>query len=502
MAPDIAQTLRRSLLILSAVTVVTAWFSVLFYFPDEHFQILEFMSYRLGITQPADLPWEFAARIRPWLQPMIYFAIAKPLLWLGLHDLFAVTFVLRLLTGLFSVAALAVFARAIIGTLDGEAERLFFVRYLPLFGFLPYLFVRTASESFAAAFFAIALAVALRGRGARRLAGAGLLCGLAFESRYQSAFLALGLFAWLAIIARARITALMAFMGGGLVALVIGTLADRWGYGAWGFPPWGYLQFNVLGGGAEHQFGREPFFAYLYLMPAQFFFAITLVLMAAMAAMWLRNPRHPVTWATLPFVLAHVLVAHKEARFLFPLAILATAFPVLGFSPLLPRWREAFARLWRWRNGRAAKVITALSVIFMAYLAIYPFGIRPHMPMARYLYRHDIGTVYSFDPSFQSYPIYRGAFRAEAVDAPHLDALLEKGPVLVMAETPAPPRIPGAHITLLYSEFPLARFGYGAAGADYIRGWEGFSARHGWLKLLPLYWYTLYRVERSATIRS
>ena len=42
----------------------------------------------------------------------------------------------------------------------------------------------------------------------------------------------------------------------------------------------------------------------------------------------------------------------------------------------------------------------------------------------------------------------------------------------------------------------------GATGADYIQGYSAFAARHRFLKLLPLYWYTLYRVERSATIRS
>jgi hypothetical protein len=54
---------------------------------------------------------------------------------------------------------------------------------------------------------------------------------------------------------------------------------------------------------------------------------------------------------------------------------------------------------------------------------------------------------------------------------------------------------------LLYSEFPLARFGSGAMGTDYIRGYSAFATRHRFLKLLPLHWYTLYRVERSATIR-
>ncbi|HEV7960616.1 MAG TPA: hypothetical protein VGP01_06260, partial [Rhizomicrobium sp.] len=58
--------LRHSLMILAAAVAVTAWFSELFYFPDEHYQVLEFMSYKLGITQASDLPWEFSAHIRPW----------------------------------------------------------------------------------------------------------------------------------------------------------------------------------------------------------------------------------------------------------------------------------------------------------------------------------------------------------------------------------------------------------------------------------------------------
>jgi phosphatidylinositol glycan class B len=86
-------------------------------------------------------------------------------------------------------------------------------------------------------------------------------------------------------------------------------------------------------------------------------------------------------------------------------------------------------------------------------------------------------------------------------DRAQLDALLAKGPVYLMSQTPVPPQLPGTNATLLYSEFPLARFGYGQMGADYITGYTTFAARNRFLKLLPLYWYTLYRVERSATIR-
>jgi phosphatidylinositol glycan class B len=496
--------LRRSLLILGAVILVTAWFSETFYFPDEHYQILEFMALKLGITQAADLPWEYSARIRPWFQPLIYFLIAKPLMLLGLMDMFAIAFALRLATGLFSLAALAAFVRAVLPTIDGDEERRAFVGYLPLFGFLPYLFVRIASETFSAAFFALGLTLAIDKRSMSRLVLAGLFCGLAFESRYQAGLLGLGLFAWLAVIGRARLTELTAFVGGGMAALAIGALADRWGYGQWVFPPLGYVDVNLFQGLAAHQFGREPVFAYLYLLPAQIFFAISLVLMAAMVCMWLRNFRHPVSWATLPFVLAHVAVAHKEARFLFPIAILATSFPVLGFSPRLGLWRESFARLWSWRHSWIAKGVTAISLLGMAYFAVYPFGVRPHMSMARYLYRHWQGPIYSLAPPFTSYPMFRPAgFKSQRLRSmAELDARLAEGPVLLMSETPTPPALPtNAHATLLYSEFPLERFGSGAMGTDYIRGYSAFATRHRFLKLLPLHWYTLYRVERSATIR-
>jgi phosphatidylinositol glycan class B len=211
------------------------------------------------------------------------------------------------------------------------------------------------------------------------------------------------------------------------------------------------------------------------------------------------------SWTTLPFVLAHMAAAHKEARFLFPMAILATAFPVLGFSPLLPRWRSLFARIWSWRKSWAMKAVTALSLLGMAYFALYPFGVRPHMPMARYLYRHWPGAIYSFTTPFQSYPIFQPAgFRSERLrDGEQLEALLDKGPVYLMAQTPQPPPVvQGIRFTLLYSEFPLTRFGYGQAGADYIRDYKAFDAKHKFFRLLPLYWYTLYRVERSATMRS
>lgn len=515
MLTDQDRLLLRSIVFVGIVTIITAWFSDLFYFPDEHYQVLEFMSQKLAITPASDLPWEYAARIRPWMQPFLYFLIAKAVIVLGVRDLFNVTFILRLITGLFSLAALAIFARQILSTIEGQAEKRVFLGYLPFFGFLPYLFVRTSSETLSGDFFAMGLSLALAAKPKPPLFWAGLLCGLAFECRYQTAILSAGLLAWLVIIARIKWGGTVHFMAGGIGALCLGLLADRWGYGSWEFPPWSYFQTNIIQGVASGTFGSDPVFAYLYLIPAQIFFAITLVLMAAMIMMWLRNPRHVLTWVTLPFALVHMMIAHKEARFFFPLAILATSFPVLAFSPALPKWRGLMERVWQWRLGNAAKLVTAISVIAMSFFAVYPFGLRPHMPMAKYLYRHFSGVLYSFvpptgvysyDPPFQSYPMYRTARlrsrKLESVQQLHM--LLDKGAVYLLCDTPSLPQgVPqNVHAQLLFSEFPFAIYGYGALGTRFAGDYNRFVIAAPWLKLLPLDWLTLYRLERSTAMRS
>ena len=491
------RTLRSSLVLLGLVTFVTAWFSTLFYFPDEHYQVLEFMGLKLGITAPAELPWEYGAHIRPWTQSFIYYALARGAMALGLNDLFAVTFVLQLLTGLFSLAGLSLFARSVMETMERD-EKQAFASYLLLLGFLPYLFVRTSSETFAAAFFTAGLAVAMRGRA---LFWAGVLCGLAFDSRYQAGIMIAGLAAWLFLIARAHALLLAQFSVGVLAAVALGALADRWGYGFWNPTPWLYFKANLVDGVAAQKFGTDPVFAYLYLLPVQFFFAITLVVMAGMVAMWLRNPRHVLTWISLPFVLVHMALGHKEARFLFPLAIMATAFPVLGFSPHLARGREWVARAWAWRSGWMARIVTGLSVAGMVVLAVYPFGFRPHLPMAKYVYRHFEGGIsaYSTDVEpFESYPLYRPrGFQVTKMTS--LDSLADKGSVYLFAERPSLNALPsGMRATLIYSEFPFAGLGYDRLGSAWLDAVADFSSHAGrFLKLPCLSWITLYRLERT-----
>jgi phosphatidylinositol glycan class B len=492
-APGTEGTLNRGFAILAVVTVVTAWFSETFFFPDEHYQILEYMAMKLGITSPADLPWEFGARARPFTQAFLYYLIAAPLRALGLTDLFELMAVLRLVTGIVSLAALFAFAKLFLERLEHDDEKRAYARMLPFMGFLPYLFVRTASETAACAFFTFTLVLAVRGGGWRRMLAAGLLAGLAFVCRYQSAFLTLGLMAWLVVVARQGWRPMLAFIGGGLAAVVAALFIDRWGYGEWCLPPWNYFDVNLIQGVAAKTFGTSPFFAYFYLEPGTIFAPITAALMIAGVVSAIRAPRHAVTWVTVPFFLVHCFMAHKEERFLFPLAIFATAWPALAFSG---------TKLWSWRKSWAAKVVGWSAVAAMLFLAVYPFGIRPHMKMAKYLYRTFPAGLhaYSFDAErFESYPMVRPKpYRVDILfDTQDLQTALAKGPVYLFSDTPTlPVTLPqGVGARLEYSEFVLARSD--AAAATKVMCAAADLKRNGPIHPPKLAFLTLFRVERG-----
>lgn len=507
-ARDSKTLLTRSLVIITLFTLSTAWVSDLYFWPDEHWQVLEFMSMKLGITPPGDLTWEYGAQVRSWMQPFLYWLIAKPLMLAGIRDMFVVVFALRLCTGLLSLAALARFVRLLQEDLPRADEKRAFAAMLPFMGFLPYLFVRTAGETVSMAFFMLGMVAAIRAARSgslKQMLAAGVFCGMAFEVRYQSALLIIALFAWLAIVARSKPSLLATLTAGGLIPAAAALLIDRWGYGVWSFPAWNYLDIVLLQGLAARESGTAPFFAFFYLLPANIFAPIIVLQLVALVVACLRNPRHYVTWTTAVFFLGHCLMCHKEERFLFPLAILATAWPVLAFSPGKQKPFAFFAKAWDWRKSWAAKFAGFTAAAAMLFCAIYPFGIRPHMPMAQYIYRHFPQgiTAYTFeDAVFQTYPIYRPAYYVSK----HLNSqtelltLLDKGPIYLFAETPtlAPGLLPkGVKAEILYSEFP---FGMSAKLAPYGTRWMcgyAYWRQHSFVHPPRLAWMTLYRLSRG-----
>lgn len=374
---------------------------------DEHYSVVEFVGYKLGKTPASELPWEFRAQIRPWLQPGMYYLAAKALTAAGVENPFLLSLAFRAISGMIgwlAIVSMMLSANMLFGA--GRARRMAVVLLATLW-LIPYLSVRTSGESLAGSFFALGIAALLLGSTAEKESEAfglgqrgfllsavliaGLCFGFAFEFRCQIAFGAIGVMSWMALSSGGSIPRQIGrFMLAGCgVMTVVGLclLVDRWGYGCWTCVPWNYFHVDVLQGRPSLD-GTAPIWAYFGMIAANPMALVAIPWAAAMLITWVRQPRHIVTWATLPFFAAHSLVPHKELRYLFPIALVS----VLGFAvALMPspasrlHWNW-LKNVWRRRRSVWAKALAAVNAIALIYVCSASHA--PSLNFQRYLYNH------------------------------------------------------------------------------------------------------------------
>src|SRR5690349_18118984 len=140
---------RRDLFIAGILLIgITAWFSIGYHHPDEHYQIWEFAKYKLGESPLADLPWEYHEQMRPGLQPFLAYCSILGARILGITDPFIQVFLLRLLTGLLVFWVYWKWCDALESTLGDRGRMLRLC--LVFFWMFPYLNVRFSSENMSA----------------------------------------------------------------------------------------------------------------------------------------------------------------------------------------------------------------------------------------------------------------------------------------------------------------------------------------------------------------
>lgn len=348
------------------IILITAWFSIGYHHPDEHYQILEFAKYKLGESQASDLPWEFQEQMRPGLQPFLAYCAILCSRFAGITDPFTQAFLLRALAGLLAFGVYWKWSRLESDMFrdSGELLRLCLV----FFWMFPYLDVRFSSENLSGISFLAGLLLIYPAPGQQpplRLMAGGFLLGLSFFFRYQIAFAAIGLGFWLLMQEKAPWKTWLYLLCGALMAFIPGLAADRWLYGDWVLAPYNYFAQNILENKAAG-FGVSPWWSYLIDLPVTLLPPLSILLIVFLVIGIGRMPRHVFVWCLAPFLLFHTVIEHKETRFLFPLI-----FPI--FYLAIFGWLEyangkKLSQLARFGLG----FLLVINMLALCFRSLYP----------------------------------------------------------------------------------------------------------------------------------
>jgi phosphatidylinositol glycan class B len=355
---------KRIYYLSAAACMIASVFSLGFHHPDEHFQILEFAGARLGLSDPHSMPWEYAAEMRSAFQPFIVFFLYRFQSIFGVPDPFTIAFILRLFSAALSLVCIYAFTKTFSPEVNDPGLRRWFVVLSFLLWFIVYHNVRFSSENWSGKFFILGLVLIYRDFKTRRwitTLAAGIALGLSFVMRYQSLFLISGLVAWLIFMRKEKYGSLALLCSGIGLACMAGLAVDRWYYGHWTITAWNYIDQNILQDKAV-QFGKAAWWFYFsegftQLLPP---FSILFILSMLMFLLFKRG--HVLTWITIPFLLVHFLISHKEIRFLFPIETFLPFFLISSIDIIAQR---NTARL-----SGSVSLNRAAIVLFLVYNAI------------------------------------------------------------------------------------------------------------------------------------
>ncbi len=308
------------------VFVVTAVFSHGYFHPDEHYQILEFAGYKLGLSPASDLPWEFDAKIRPAIQPALAYLVIKTMNIFSIFDPFTYALVLRLITSILFWLVITNLCLYFLNDFKSAGGKKMYLLMNYFLWFIPFISVRFSSEAYSAISFFGAVYLILKSKELTEvkknlnLLFAGLLLGFSFYFRFQMGFAIIGLGLWLLFIDRIKLPKLSLIILFGVLALYCSYLIDQWFYQTPVLTPYNYFYSNIIQGKAA-SFGTEPWWYYFTSYINNGFPPSSFILLILFFLGIYLKPKSVMTWVVIPFIIGHLLVSHKELRFMFPITI-------------------------------------------------------------------------------------------------------------------------------------------------------------------------------------
>lgn len=404
---------RKILIIGISVHLLAAIFSIGFNNHDEHFQILEFAALKLNLTTTNDMPWEFGYHMRSTVQPAIAYLVVNLSELFGLNNPFSQAAVLRIISALLALLCMYLLIKSFGGEVKSAFLKEWFVFLSFLLWFLPYIHARFSSENWAGLAFWIGVALLIlpkpRDTDDRKnhfnKPLVGILLGFSFTLKFQMGFVIAGLILWLIIIRKEKPGALFMLIFGILIPIVIEIFVDRWFYGEWSLAAWNYFKVNIIQGKVS-EFGINPWWYYFYEIFLKAIPPFSILIITNAILFWVYYPKHIVTWITVPFVLVHSLIGHKDVRFLFPLVnilpfILVISFQVIEEDPRFARVKDLFTISKKY----IVWTFVAVNSILLLVACFKPAD--SSTPLYRYIYDHynSENTVLVYD---KENPYFRG----------------------------------------------------------------------------------------------
>jgi len=283
---------------------------------DEHYQIIEFASYKLGHTPVENLAWEFQSQMRSAILPFIAFIISKFTRMTSCFHPYLVGAICRVLSALFFAY---VYLR-LIAHLQIKKTGISY-KIAIFFWILPTVMVRFSPESIGGSLFILGFLIMEESKGVKSKLDyllVGLLWGLAFYIRMHIAIL-IGVFIIYKLIYRTiTFNTLAALFIGFLLSTSIEIVLSYWLYGMAVWSPYNYFFENVIQNKASH-FGIMPWYYYFTETSKNLFYPIGILLWMGAGYFTVRFPKNILTWLFWSFILSHSLIGHKEYRFLFPI---------------------------------------------------------------------------------------------------------------------------------------------------------------------------------------
>jgi GPI mannosyltransferase 3 len=331
-------------------------------FPDEHQQFLEQahrMVYGYGQTF-----WEQERGMRHPLYPALLAAPLAAMEAVGVRDPIIQGALLRWLVAVMCLGTWALFA----WEFHRRGQKSMSLLLMFLFSLEPdiiYIHVHPLSEIAATIPFLLAL-VSME----RRPFVAGVMLALSFGIRFQMGFIIAGAGVLVWIRNRCRFNRPFQMLTAGFILAMFGLgLTDWFVFKEWFHSPIEYARANLVEGKAD-QFGVYPWHQYLIWLGNDGWGVV-----APLAVLVLFGVRRqwPIAVLAASFIVPHMMIGHKEARFMLPIAPLTLVLVAAGYEDICNR----FARSYR-------SVFFVLALAGMALVAVVRL---PQIPWQGETYR-------------------------------------------------------------------------------------------------------------------